>query len=70
VLQNINKCTESQIEHMRKVTAVELSAMIQSLTAECQSVFVDERTDGVSATESTYWEQPAKKLRRPESEPL
>ena len=26
--------------------------------------------DGVSATESTYWEQPAKKLRRLDSEPL
>ena len=35
-----------------------------------QSVLVDERTDGVSATESTYWEQPAKKLRRLDSEPL
>ena len=58
------------IEHMRKVTAVELAALTQSLTAECQSVLVDERTDGVSATESTYWEQPAKKLRRLVSEPL
>mgnify|MGYP000028518462 FL=1 len=58
------------IEHMRKVTAVELAALTQSLTAECQSVLVDERTDGVSATESTYWEQPAKKLRRLDSEPL
>ncbi len=57
------------IEHMQKVTAVE-KALLESLAAEWKSVLIDQRSEGVSATEPGYWEQPASKLRRPESEPV
>ena len=57
------------IEHMQKVTAAEKKALLKSLAAEWKSVLIDQRSEGVSATEPGYWEQPASKLRRLQSEP-
>ena len=58
------------IEHMQKVTAVAKKALLESLAAEWKSVLIDQRSEGVSATEPGYWEQPASKLRRLQSEPV
>ena len=58
------------IEHMQKVNAVDKTALRQSLATEWQSVLLEARSEGVSATQREYWEQSASKLRRIESEPV
>ena len=58
------------IEHVQKVTAAEKQALLVSLATEWKSVLIDQRSEGVSATEPEYWEQRASKLRRLESEPV
>jgi hypothetical protein len=56
------------IDHMQKVTTDELSILRVALETEWQSVLLDGKVEGVFATDDTYWEQPAKKLKRLESE--
>ena len=61
------------IEHMQKVSSDEKAALIQSLAVEWKSVLGSKADDWdlelVSARKPEYWEQPASKLRRIESEP-
>ena len=58
------------IEHMHKVGANEKASLLVSLATEWKSVLGQEsKPAGVSATQSEYWDQPASKLRRLESEP-
>ena len=58
------------IEHMQKVTAAEKKALLESLAVEWKSVLIYQRSEGASATEPGYWEQPVSKLRRLQSEPV
>jgi hypothetical protein len=58
------------IEHMQKVGADEKASLLVSLATEWKSVLDQEsKPEGVSATQSEYWDQPASKLRRLLSEP-
>ena len=58
------------VEFMEKVNADERASLVKSLTLEWQSILQDQPTieDAVPATQSDYWEQPASKLRRLQSE--
>jgi hypothetical protein len=58
------------IEHMQKVGAEEKASLLVSMAAEWKSALGQESSpEGVPASQSEYWEQPASKLRRLESEP-
>ncbi len=58
------------IEHVQKVTAADKQALLVSLATEWKSVVIEQRSEGVSATGSDYWDQPASKLRKIDSEPV
>ena len=62
------------IEDMQKVNSDQKDSLTQSLVDEWESVFVGglagaEAVEAVSSKVSAYWDQPASKLRRLESEP-
>ena len=58
------------VEYMQKVGADDKASLIKSLAVEWQSVLGEvQQPGGVSATQSEYWDQPASKLRRLDSEP-
>jgi hypothetical protein len=56
------------IEHMQKISADEKAALVKSLDTEWKSVLLDQPPEGLSPARQEYWEQPASKLRRMESE--
>ena len=53
------------IDHVQKVTTDELSILRVALETEWKSVLLDGKVEGVSATDDTYWEQPATKIEAP-----
>ena len=57
------------IEHMQKINSDEKASLLQSLGAEWKSILLDQPLEGASSSQPEYWEQPASKLRRLESEP-
>ena len=62
------------IESMKKVSADERTALINSLRIEWETVFdgkeIPTEYIGVSSTNAEYWDQPTQKLKRLESEPV